>query len=189
MLNTVALRILNHLIGHTPGAAAQLARHQGAQARLATGGLAVDFRIDVDGHFVAVDEGAPQVTLSLQSDALFRQAYEPGALTRGARIEGDAALAEALGQVLKTLRWDAAEDLSRVIGDPLAERMVGAASQVAAGMRDLGGRMASAVGEYAADEAGVLLRPATVAAFGDQVDALRDDVARLEKRIARLERR
>jgi ubiquinone biosynthesis protein UbiJ len=189
MLNTATLRILNHLIGHTPGAAARLARHQGAHARLAAGGMAVDFRIDVDGRFVAVEDGVPQVTLSLQSDALFRQAYEPGALTRGARIEGDAALAESLGQVLKTLRWDAAEDLSRVLGDPLAERMVGAASQVAAGVRDLGGRMASAIGEYAADEAGVLLRPAAVAALGDEVDALRDDAARLEKRIARLESR
>ncbi|WP_018412683.1 ubiquinone biosynthesis accessory factor UbiJ [Methyloversatilis thermotolerans] len=189
MLATAALRILNHLIGHTPGAAARLARHQGARARLSAGGLAVDFRIDGDGRFVAADDGTPQVILSLQADALFRQAYEAGALTRGARIEGDAALAESLGQVLKTLRWDAAEDLSRVVGDPLAERMVGTASQVAAGVRDLGGRMASALGEYAADEAGLLLRPSALSTFSDRVDTLRDDLARLEKRISRLERR
>ncbi|MFZ5507067.1 MAG: ubiquinone biosynthesis accessory factor UbiJ, partial [Pseudomonadota bacterium] len=129
------------------------------------------------------------VTLRLPADAALRLVHEGDAVLRDARIEGDAALAETLGQVLRGLRWDAAEDLSRLIGDAAAERVVGGARAAWAGGRDLGARLAASASEYAADEARLLVRPAATAAFADEVDTLRDDLARLQKRLELLERK
>lgn len=188
MLTSAALPVLNHLLDQSPGAHARLARHGGARARLEMGGLAVAFVIGDDGRLLAPGDGEPAVTLRIPADAALRLAHQGEAVLRDARIEGDAALAETLGQVLRSLRWDAAEDLSRLIGDAPAERVVGGARAALRTGRDLGDRMAASAGEYLADEAALLVRPADTAAFAQGVDALRDDLARLQKRIARLER-
>ncbi len=189
MLATAALPVLNHLLDQAPGAHARLARHAGAQARLELGALGVAFRVGEDGRLAAASDEPLAVTLRLPADAALRLVHEGDAVLRDARIEGDAALAETLGQVLRGLRWDAAEDLSRLIGDAAAERVVGGARAAWAGGRDLGARLAASASEYAADEAQLLVRPAAAAAFADEVDTLRDDLARLQKRLELLERK
>lgn len=189
MITGAALPVLNHLLDQAPGAHARLQRHAGAVARLELGGVGMSFLIGEDGRLLADGGQPPSVTLRLPADALLKRMHEGDAVLRDARIEGDAALAETLGQVLRGLRWDAAEDLSRLIGDAAAERVVGGARAALAGGRDLGARLAASAGEYAADEAQLLVRPAATAVFSDEVDTLRDDLARLQKRIELLERR
>lgn len=189
MVAGAALPVLNHLLDQAPGAHARLQRHAGAVARLELGGAGLSFLICTDGR-LAMDNGQPPaVTLRLPADALLKRMHEGDAALRDARIEGDAALAETLGQVLRDLRWDAAEDLSRLIGDAAAERVVGGARAALAGGRDLGARLAASAGEYVADEAQLLVRPAATSAFADEVDALRDDLARLQKRVELLARK
>ena len=79
--------------------------------------------------------------------------------------------------------------MSRLNADAAAEREVGGAREALAGGRDLGARLAASAGEYVADEAQLLVRPAATAVFSGEVDTLRDDLARLQKRIELLERR
>lgn len=189
MFSGAALQILNHLLDQAPGAHARLARHAGAQARLELGQLGVAFTIGDDGRLCAASGESLTLTLRLPADAALRLPHEGDTVLRDARIEGDAALAETLGQVLRGLRWDAAEDLSRLIGDAAAERVVGGVRSALAGGRDLGARFAMSAGEYVADEVQLLVRPAATAAFSDEVDILRDDLARLQKRVELLARK
>ncbi|MDP2870651.1 SCP2 domain-containing protein [Methyloversatilis sp.] len=189
LLAATALKVLNHLLAQTPGAQERLSAHAGRHARLAIGEVSVAFAIEADGRLAESAQIHPSVTLRLPADALLRLPHQGEGVLREARIDGDAALAETLGQVLRSLRWDTAEDLSRVVGDVAAERMVGSARALLSSGSDLAKRFASAGSEYVADEAQMLIRPAASAAFASGVDTLRDDYSRLQKRIELLERR
>ncbi len=189
MVAGAALPVLNHLLDQAPGAHARLQRHAGATARLQLGGVGLSFSIAEDGRLRADDSETPAVTLRLPADALLKAMHDGDAVLRDARIEGDAALAETLGQVLRGLRWDAAEDLSRLVGDVAAERLVASARGALSAGRDLGDRLLASTGEYIADEANIVMRRAAITDFSTEVDVLRDDSARLQKRLEALERR
>ncbi|EGK70470.1 hypothetical protein METUNv1_03375 [Methyloversatilis universalis FAM5] len=188
MVAGAALPVLNHLLDQAPGAHARLQRHAGATARLQLGGVGLSFSIAEDGRLLADDSETPAVTLRLPADALLKAMHDGDAVLRDARIEGDAALAETLGQVLRGLRWDAAEDLSRLVGDVAAERLVAGARGALSAGRDLGDRLLTSTGEYVADEANIVMRRAAITDFSNEVDVLRDDSARLQKRLEALER-
>lgn len=189
MVTGAALPVLNHLLDQAPGAHARLQRHAGATARLQLGGVGLSFSIAEDGRLLADDSETPAVTLRLPADALLKAMHDGDAGLRDARIDGDAALAETLGQVLRGLRWDAAEDLSRLVGDVAAERLVAGARGALSAGRDLGDRLLTSTGEYVADEANIVMRRAAITDFSNEVDVLRDDSARLQKRLEALERK
>jgi ubiquinone biosynthesis protein UbiJ len=86
----------------------------------------------------------------------------------------------------RNLRWDVAEDLSRVTGDVAAERIVQTVQTKQQQLRDAAVNLSQAAAEYWTEERPLLAKPQQISAFMQQVDTLRDDVARLEQRINRL---
>ena len=114
---------------------------------------------------------------------------EPAALVRFTpkrEISGEPALAAALAELSRTLRWDAEEDLSRLIGDVLAHRLAGAARALGRWQRESAGRLAAALADYAAEEARLLVRRTEMEELAAAAAALESALARLEQRIARL---
>jgi ubiquinone biosynthesis protein UbiJ len=108
------------------------------------------------------------------------------AVMRAARIEGSAEFAETLGFVIRNLRWDAEEDLSRVFGDIAAHRIVAGTREFAGWQQQAAQNFAENLAEYFTEEQPMIARQADIARFSSDIDRLRDDVARLEKRIQRL---
>ncbi len=101
-------------------------------------------------------------------------------------VEGQTDLAQELGDLLGGIEVDWEEQLSRLVGDPLAH-------QVGSGLRSAGrwGRQTTEtltqdLGEYLQEEARLLPSRNEVEAFLDDVDRLRDDVERLAARMGRL---
>ena len=135
-------------------------------------------------------EDAPEVCLRL-AVAELPQLLAGGmeSAMRHVRIEGNAEFAEALGFVFRHLRWDAEEDLSRVVGDIAAHRLVDGGRRIATEGRRSLERAGGSVAEYLTEESPVLVPRAALPAFAQEVVALRDAVARLDKRVARLEKR
>ena len=81
-------------------------------------------------------------------------------------------------RILADLRWDAVEDLSRLVGDVAAyraERWVRGALGVKG---EVAWRLASAYAEHLKEETPLLCKHAQVDAWHAQVDHVRDDVAR-----------
>ena len=103
------------------------------------------------------------------------------------QIEGDTDFAFAILKILKVLRWDAAEDLSRIVGDVIAERVVNSAGDLVAWPRSVAINLAKTSAEFLQEEVFFLARPPEVHQWIKEVDVLRDSVARLDKRLARLE--
>lgn len=101
-------------------------------------------------------------------------------------VSGDARLADELRHLARHLRWDVEEDLSRVLGDAVAHRVVSAARGFARWQGDSAARIAEALADYGVEEARLLVRRAELAWFAGSAARLRAALDELEQRIARL---
>lgn len=189
MISSLFLSATNHLLSQAGWARQRLQPHAGRTARLALAPVAeIDFSVAADGQLAEWSgEEAPEVTLRLAVAELPRLLVD-GLETamRHVRIEGNAEFAEALGFVFRYLRWDAEEDLARVLGDIAAHRIVEGGRRAAAeGKRTLE-RAGGNLSEYLTEESPLLVSRKALPGFAEEVVALRDAVARLDKRVARL---
>jgi len=100
--------------------------------------------------------------------------------------EGEDSLLAEIFYLSRNLRWDAAEDLSKVTGDVAAERIVQlirtSHRQFFEGITNV----AEAVSEYLTEERTTLASRHSIAAFLTQVDTLREDFSRLEQRVGKI---
>ncbi|MBU6272662.1 MAG: hypothetical protein KGQ67_15250 [Betaproteobacteria bacterium] len=132
---------------------------------------------------------APRATLLLQPSAQALQAFASqgvSGLTRHLRVDGDVMLAAALGELARDLRWDAEEDLSRIVGDVAAHRAAGLLDALARRLKDLPAALASAADGSRASGAGPAVSRAAMRGLGDTLSALDDRLRRLEARVERL---
>ena len=188
MLLDTALAAINHLLAGEDWARQQLSPFVGQTARLEFGALALPLAISADGLFVAAGRDAPaDVTITLPADAPLRALTDRESLFTAARLAGSAQLAENLGFVFRNLRWDVEADLSRVVGDIAAHRLVAVGSRVASWQRQQAFNLAANVAEYFTEESPSIARQRDVAGFCAQVADLPQQLDRLEARIAALE--
>jgi ubiquinone biosynthesis protein UbiJ len=130
---------------------------------------------------------AASLTLTLKPESLPALARGEDHFMRTVSIDGNAQLAQEVLHLARHLRWDAEEDLSRLIGDAAAHRVAGLAKDFGAWQLDAVRRLAQGFMEYAQEEARLLAPRAGHAAFAGEIARLRDALERLEKRIGRLE--
>lgn len=187
MIDGLLLRAINHALKAEAWARERLRGHAGRRVRLAMGPWAAVWEITADGLFESpAVAGAADVAIELPADAPFRLPGGKEAVFAAARISGPADLAESLGIVLRHLRWDAEDDLSRYVGDIAARRLMLAARAGLAWQRRAFGGLAANAAEYLGEEAGLLLSRPEFDRFSHEVDALGGAMADLERRMARL---
>ena len=103
------------------------------------------------------------------------------------KLEGDADLAQTLSELGKNLRWDAEHQLSELFGDLAGRRIATAGKSMIAHVQSVGIKLQENLAEYFLEESPMLIRPARLIEFAEQVNRTRDDVERLMKRIEKLE--
>jgi len=183
---TVAL--LNHLLARESWAREKLTPFVGRRARIEAFPVLLLLGIAAGGRF-EVDEGAPHVTIVVDSAQLPALLLDPKARPRNVRVSGDAEFAQALSDVLQNLRPEPEEDLARFVGDAAAVRIVGFLRAVAEQVREGGARLATTTADYFAAENPLLATREDVDRFAAGVASLRDAVERVAKRLERLENR
>ena len=187
---TPALAAINHLLAQEAWARDALALHAGKQACIDTGHLQLAARVTHDGMLEPGGlEDTASVTIHVKLGDLPLIAQNRERAFSYVKIEGDAEFANAISQLAKGLRWEAAHDLERVVGPLAAQRLATGARDALAALTGSGRKLAGSVAEYLLEERAVLARPALVDGFADEVSRLRDDAERLDKRIARLARK
>ncbi|SDD92129.1 ubiquinone biosynthesis protein UbiJ [Massilia sp. PDC64] len=185
-----AVATINHLLAQEAWARDALMRHAGKTAVIDTGHLALRMRVARDGMLeTAGADDAASVTIHVKLSDLPLILQNRDRAFSYVRIEGDAEFANTISQLSKGLRWDAEHDLERVFGPIGAVRLAGGARAAVTGAATAGRRLAENVAEFLLEERRVLVRPATVDQFADDVGRLRDDVERTAKRIAKLEQK
>lgn len=178
---------INHLLGQASWAREKLAPFAGHSARITLPPFEAAFLVGDDGCISAPSPAAElEVSISLPAATPLLALQGKDAVMRSARIEGSAEFAEALGFVIRNLRWDAEEDLSRVVGDIAAHRIVAGTREFAAWQQQAAQNLAENLAEYFTEEQPLIARQTDIAGLSNDIDRLRDDVARLEKRVQRL---
>ena len=207
MLERSALFAVNHLLSHNPEAAARLSAHAGKRLRFRAPPLpellaciGEDGRLQSAIDAAGASIGAPADTtsepdlqiefnpLSLPWLAASDPALRARAL-RDMRIAGNLELAALMQQLAGSLRWDAEEDLSRVVGDVLAHRIASTGRALLAGSQDNAWRTARSLSEYWLHEQPLLSSRAAAQEFAQALQQVQTRTSLLERRLRALEER
>ncbi len=124
---------LNHVLMQEPEAQARLVRQKGRQIRMQWRGFTLELAPTPAGLLEIPAGGAqPDLLLTVTEGSPFALAQ---AVLRGdkpaVRIEGDVQLAAEVNWLADHVRWDAEEDLARLVGDAPANAVARAARGVA----------------------------------------------------------
>lgn len=189
MIENAVLAGLNHVLGQSAWARDRLAPFAGRHARLTMPPWRLGLAVGADGLFeVSADGAVADVEIVLPAEAPFLALQGQERVMQAARVEGAAEFATELAFVLKNLRWDYEEDLSRVVGDIAAHRIADGFSAFVAWQKDAAVRLAENLVAYATEENPLLARDAERRAFAAELTELRAAVARAEQRVDRLAR-
>jgi ubiquinone biosynthesis protein UbiJ len=180
-------RLINHMLRATPRAMTRLQRFSGKTMVFKSGPFHLRLAVLASGEVDVASQGSiPDVTVTAPPILLPRLAAREEAAFKQAVFEGDAEFAAEIAFLARNLEWDVEEDLSKVIGDIAAHRIVSTAKSLRAWRKDATARLGENVREYLTEERPALVPRRDMQEFLREVDAVRDDVARLEKRLARL---
>lgn len=177
---------LNHLLASANWARARLSPFAGRVAAIDLPPFRFALAVEESGLFAPGDIAAPaDVTIRLPADMPLKLMRGLDRAFAAAHVEGNAEFATELSFVLRHLRWDVEEDLSRLVGDIAAHRLVAAGDRFLSRQREAAGRLGANLAEYLRDERRLFVSREDLATFAAEVSRLADDLAALEKRLAR----
>jgi ubiquinone biosynthesis accessory factor UbiJ len=127
---------LNHVIQSEPEAMARLARQKGQRIELVWDRIQLQLSptpagLLERGHFEGFDL---RLTVTESSPVSLVSALAQGDKPK-VRIEGDVQLAAEINWLIDHVRWDAEEDLARLVGDAMAHTLAQAARKALQALR------------------------------------------------------
>jgi ubiquinone biosynthesis protein UbiJ len=124
--------LLNHVLSQEPAALERLRRQKGRRIEISWRHHRLQWLITPAGLLErahAPHSADLRVHVNEESPFALLQGLRQG-LKPAMRIEGDVMLAAELNWLVDHVRWDAEEDLSRLVGDAMAHKLVGLAKRV-----------------------------------------------------------
>lgn len=183
MIEPVFLAALNHLLGGANWARERLKPYAGKRARLEMSPFSFGFEISAEGYVQqSNDPSMPDVTVRLPAATPFLLPQGLDRIMAEAQVEGNAEFATELSFVFRNLHWDAEEDLSRLVGDIAARRLVQGATGFLAWQKQAVTNLGENIAEYLAYENHLLVPSAEFSAWRSDIGRLADDLFRLETR-------
>lgn len=182
-----AAAAINHLLRHASWARERLKTCAGKVARFTLAPLTATFAILDTGEIAdAPAAGSADASFTLTPGIALRMLTGDQHAWLEVEVSGDTDLTREILYVAQNLRWDGEEDLSAVVGDVAAHRMVRAGNELGRWRRETVDGFARSAAAYWTEERPLIAARENVERFVRDVDTLRDDVARLEKRVANL---
>lgn len=185
VLSAAALAAVNHVLDQADWARQRLQPFAGRIVRISMPPFVLSFALDSDGRFEN-SNAEPDLTIALPAQSPLLALQGNDQVMKAGQINGPADLADALSFVLRNLRWDIEEDLSKVFGDIVAHRIVATLNAFTQWQRQAARNFVENISEYLVEENPTLMKPADIAVFADEVGRLRNDLARIETRINHL---
>ncbi len=185
MLTTIAIAPINHVIQGESWACRRLQNYAGIIVRIYVLPL-IDFTfmIQNDGKITTMPNGTTtDVSISLSASTLpFLLSSNSDAVYNNIKTSGNDAVAKELINIGKHLHWDIAQDLSKIIGDIPANRIVHAGNTLLEWHTKNIQNFSETLAEYYLEEQPVLTKKLTINHFVAEVDQLLKDTNRLEQR-------
>lgn len=188
-LSQLGIVAINHLLAQESWARTKLAAHAGKLACFNVGMIVLHLKVAADGMLEAgAETDLPTVTIRVNMADLPLILQHRERAFSYVKIEGDADFANTISQVSQSLRWDAEADLSPLLGEMAAMRVVSAAKSLGNHAKSTHQKLAENTAEYFLEENPLLMRRQAVVDFTADVTKLRDDVERMAKRIDKLKK-
>lgn len=187
MFKPVATRFLQHLTNQNNWSREHMLAFAGKVIQFDISFIKTNLLILEDGSLaIAGNTAAPDAILHISPSLALRLLANDEAAKMQIKIDGDTNLASELSKVLQLMRWDMEEDLSKVVGDIPANKMVSTGKKVLHETKMQTINMAEMLTEYWQEERPLITKKRHVKQFNNAVDQLRSDAARLEKRLEKL---
>ena len=187
MFKPLLTRLLDHLIDQNQWARIELAPFAGKTVCFNLMPTSASLTILEDGGLaMAADSSTNDAKISLTPSIALRLLAGDTAAQSQVNIDGDTELATTLAKVLRGMKWDYEEDLSRIVGDIPATKIGQFGRHAINTAKAQTINLAEMLTEYWQEEQPLIAKKRHVENFIQEVDQLRDDVARLEKRLAKL---
>ncbi|RRN78937.1 SCP2 domain-containing protein [Pseudoxanthomonas sp. SGD-10] len=184
---------LNRAAALDPDTLAALAQLDGRSVSLTLERPALALEIRVHDRYLQVGPPLREADLAVRGTigGLLGQLPFLAAAARGKpagrlHVSGDADLARRLQKLASGFEPDWQQPFVELFGPVLGVQLANAAAAALRGARGLAGGLARSGAEYLVEESRDVVGRAELAAFNDEVDAVRDDVERLAARVARL---
>lgn len=188
-ISTPFIQFVNHLLAKEKWASAKLQDHANKIANFDLQAISLRVKVGADGMLESAAEGAQaDVTIRIKLSDLSQILQQRDKAFSYVKIDGDADLANTISYLSDNLRWEVEEDLSRVVGDLAAVKLVSGAKALTENLKRTQQSVQENLAEYFLEENPMLVRPAAIKGFGEQVTQLRDDVERFMKRLEKIER-
>ena len=182
-----ALATLNHLLSQSGWALQRLTKFSGKTASFNIAPFSVICTIQNDGALCeAATDVIADAICTIPLSLLPRLALRDEDAFRQIESSGDTELLTEIFFLARNLRWDAAEDLSKITGDIAAERLVQFAKAKQQLVRNTALNLSQALAEYWTEERPLLAKPLQLSCFANEVNQLRNDAEQLERRIEAL---
>jgi ubiquinone biosynthesis protein UbiJ len=188
---TLALRAFNALLRREDWARYRLSPHAGKSLRFTLSAWSFDVTISSDGELRLSDPAVvPDVSISLPQG----RHTELWTLWREGRLrdvssilhlEGDAGLVQVVAELARDLRWDIEDELSHIVGDIAALRVLGSMRALSEGVRGAARHGRENIAEYLGEESGLLVQRREFTAWQTQVEGLSARLDGLDRRLAR----
>lgn len=185
--------MLNRGLDQSTTAQALAAGLEGRTLGFTVEGTPFDVRLAVINGRMRVtlpDDHAPDATVrggALSLGRLLREDAQSLIRDGAVKMSGDTEVAERFRELLRHAMPDLEEELSRLVGDPLARQAGNVARSLSEWGESAGRSIERSLAEYLQEESRVLPTPGQVRTFAREVDTLSHDVERAEARVARLE--
>ena len=187
------VKFVNRVLSDYPAARQRLQVHEDKVIASQVGPVETRMRITTAGEVELVGEtGAgspaqtPDVSLIVPLSLLPRLAAKDPAALSQIVFTGDSELAATLSDIARNVEWDIEADLSRVVGDAVAHRVVASVQRAHEWRVDAGQRITANVAEYLTEERRAFVTARELEALSLQNESLRDDIARLDARVAKV---
>lgn len=174
--------------------------HAGKSISATLGPISTRIRVNAGGEFEMVGdpenarsptqsdarEAAPDVAFRIPLNLLPRLARGDESAFSEVVFEGDSEFASVLSSVARNVNWDIEEDLSQIVGDIGARRIVGGANAAREWSREAQARLTENVAEYLTEEKCAFVGGRDFDALMIDNENLRDAIARFEARLSAL---
>lgn len=188
-LSSPFIQFVNHLLAKEKWASEKLQAHANKIACFDLQAFALRVKVGADGMLESVAEDAQaDVTIRIKLSDLSQILQQRDKAFSYVKIDGDADLANTISYLSDNLRWEVEADLSRFVGDLAAVKLVSTAKALTENLKRTQQSVQENLAEYFLEENPMLVRPAAIKGFGEQVTQLRDDVERFMKRLEKIER-
>ncbi len=177
------------MLADYPLAREQLQPHAGKALAATVGPVEFRLRITAEGLTEMIGEGndtPPDVTFRIPLALLPRLAQKDESAFSQVDFTGDSEFASLLSTLARNIEWDIEEDLSKIVGDIAAHRIIDTARRSHQWRQDAGQRFTENVAEYLTEEKRAFITRHDLETLSLANEALRDDVARLEARLNQL---